>query len=150
MDILAAMTSGTAAPGASPPAPRPADTAAPTDSPATEKGRRASQKTRAARACREALDVVVPGAYSPRRTVPQRRFLLSRAGGDAVLMTQPLVPPGFREEHREPAAANPVRHYRCSMADQGLWFKLWCSAATDPDLQNLSNADFARWAKFGL
>jgi hypothetical protein len=36
------------------------------------------------------------------------------------------------------------------MADQGRWFKLWCSAATDPSLANLSLEDFARWCLFGL
>lgn len=35
------------------------------------------------------------------------------------------------------------------MADNGRWFKLWCSAACDPDLANLDIADFGRWAKFG-
>jgi hypothetical protein len=36
------------------------------------------------------------------------------------------------------------------MADQGRWFKLWCSAATDPDLSNLSLEDFARWCLVGV
>lgn len=35
------------------------------------------------------------------------------------------------------------------MADQGVWFKLWCSALADPDLSNLSLEDFARWAILG-
>ncbi len=35
------------------------------------------------------------------------------------------------------------------MADQGRWYKLWCSALDDPDLDNLSIADFGRWAKLG-
>src|SRR5262245_9971279 len=35
------------------------------------------------------------------------------------------------------------------MADQGLWFKLWCAALSDPDLDNLDIADFGRWAKLG-
>lgn len=35
------------------------------------------------------------------------------------------------------------------MADQGLWFKLWCSAVDDPALSNLSLEDFGRWAKLG-
>lgn len=35
------------------------------------------------------------------------------------------------------------------MADQGLWFKLWCAALDDPDLDNLSLEDFGRWAKLG-
>jgi hypothetical protein len=35
------------------------------------------------------------------------------------------------------------------MADQGLWFKLWCSALDDPDLDNLELSDFARWVKLG-
>lgn len=30
-----------------------------------------------------------------------------------------------------------------------MWFKLWCSAADDPDLDNLDVADFGRWCKFG-
>lgn len=36
------------------------------------------------------------------------------------------------------------------MADQGLWFKLWCSTLDDPDLDNLELCDFARWAKLGV
>ena len=36
------------------------------------------------------------------------------------------------------------------MADQGRWFKLWVSAAYDPDLSNLELADFARWCLFGV
>ena len=36
------------------------------------------------------------------------------------------------------------------MADQGKWFKLWCSSLNDPDLGNLDIADFGRWVKFGL
>ena len=36
------------------------------------------------------------------------------------------------------------------MADQGRWFKLWVTAADDPDLSNLSLEDFARWCLFGL
>ncbi len=36
------------------------------------------------------------------------------------------------------------------MADQGRWFKLWYEALSDPDLANLSIADFGRWAKFGV
>jgi hypothetical protein len=35
------------------------------------------------------------------------------------------------------------------MADQGRWFKLWCSALTDDDLGNLDISDFGRWAKLG-
>lgn len=35
------------------------------------------------------------------------------------------------------------------MADQGIWFKLWCSALDDPDLDNLDISDFGRWAKLG-
>ena len=35
------------------------------------------------------------------------------------------------------------------MADNGKWFKLWCSAVHDPSLDNLSIADFGRWAKLG-
>ena len=35
------------------------------------------------------------------------------------------------------------------MSDQGIWFKLWCSALTDPELDNLSIADFGRWCKLG-
>ena len=36
------------------------------------------------------------------------------------------------------------------MADQGQWFKLWCSADDDPDLSALSLEDFARWVKLGM
>lgn len=36
------------------------------------------------------------------------------------------------------------------MADNGQWFKLWCSADDDPDLGNLSNEDFGRWCKLGI
>ncbi len=36
------------------------------------------------------------------------------------------------------------------MADQGRWLKLWVSALSDPDLDNLSLEDFARWCKLGL
>ena len=35
------------------------------------------------------------------------------------------------------------------MADSGRWFKLWCAAVHDPDLDNLDIADFGRWAKLG-
>jgi uncharacterized phage protein (TIGR02220 family) len=35
------------------------------------------------------------------------------------------------------------------MADNGRWFKLWCSCASDPSLDNLPIADFGRWAKLG-
>lgn len=35
------------------------------------------------------------------------------------------------------------------MADQGVWFKLHCSALDDPDLDNLDVSDFGRWAKLG-
>ena len=35
------------------------------------------------------------------------------------------------------------------VADQGLWFKLWCASLDDPDLDNLELADFARWVKLG-
>ena len=35
------------------------------------------------------------------------------------------------------------------MADLGVWFKLWCAALDDPDLDNLEIADFGRWAKLG-
>ena len=35
------------------------------------------------------------------------------------------------------------------MADQGRWFKLWCSVLGDPALANLSLADFGRWCKLG-
>src|SRR3990167_3302543 len=36
------------------------------------------------------------------------------------------------------------------MADQGRWFKLWVTAAYDPDLGSLSLEDFARWCLFGV
>ena len=36
------------------------------------------------------------------------------------------------------------------MADQGRWFKLWATAAYDPDLANLALDDFARWCLFGI
>ena len=35
------------------------------------------------------------------------------------------------------------------VADQGRWFKLWAEALNDPNLGNMSIADFGRWAKFG-
>lgn len=35
------------------------------------------------------------------------------------------------------------------MAEQGRWFKLWCSASDDDDLDNLDVADFGRWCKLG-
>lgn len=35
------------------------------------------------------------------------------------------------------------------MADQGLWFKLWCTAPSDPDIGNLSLENFARWCLLG-
>lgn len=35
------------------------------------------------------------------------------------------------------------------MADQGQWFKLWCSALDDPHLDALSLDQWARWAKLG-
>jgi hypothetical protein len=35
------------------------------------------------------------------------------------------------------------------MADQGLWWKLWCSALDDPGLDNLPIADFGRYCKLG-
>lgn len=35
------------------------------------------------------------------------------------------------------------------MADQGKWFKLWCSAIHDQELQNLELEDWARWAMLG-
>lgn len=35
------------------------------------------------------------------------------------------------------------------MADTLQWFRLWVSALTDPDLDNLSVADFGRWCKLG-
>lgn len=36
------------------------------------------------------------------------------------------------------------------MADNGLWFKLWCSADDDPDLDNLDISDFGRYCKLGI
>lgn len=35
------------------------------------------------------------------------------------------------------------------MADQGRWWKLWCSALDDDDLDNLPIADFGRYCKLG-
>jgi hypothetical protein len=35
------------------------------------------------------------------------------------------------------------------VADLGQWFKLWCSALDDPDLDSLPLDQFARWAKLG-
>ncbi|KKM43853.1 hypothetical protein LCGC14_1562360 [marine sediment metagenome] len=35
------------------------------------------------------------------------------------------------------------------MADQGRWFKLWITANTDPDLENLTLENFGRWCRFG-
>jgi hypothetical protein len=35
------------------------------------------------------------------------------------------------------------------MADQGLWWKLWCSALDDPGLDNLPIGDFGRYCKLG-
>lgn len=35
------------------------------------------------------------------------------------------------------------------MADQGKWFKLWCSSLHDQELQNLELDDWARWAMLG-
>lgn len=35
------------------------------------------------------------------------------------------------------------------MADQGKWFKLWCSSLHDEALENLSLEDWARWARLG-
>lgn len=35
------------------------------------------------------------------------------------------------------------------MADQGKWFKLWCSSLHDESLENLSLEDWARWARLG-
>jgi hypothetical protein len=35
------------------------------------------------------------------------------------------------------------------MADNGRWFKLWCSCAFDQDLDNLAIDDFGRWCKLG-
>lgn len=36
------------------------------------------------------------------------------------------------------------------MADQGRWFKLWCSALNDAHLDALSLEDFGRWCKLGV
>lgn len=36
------------------------------------------------------------------------------------------------------------------MADQGRWFKLWCSSATDEKLEALSLENWARWARLGV
>lgn len=36
-----------------------------------------------------------------------------------------------------------------AVADQGKWFKLWCSALHDDDLENLSLEDWSRWARLG-
>jgi hypothetical protein len=35
------------------------------------------------------------------------------------------------------------------VADQGKWFKLWCSSLHDEVLENLSLEDWARWARLG-
>jgi len=35
------------------------------------------------------------------------------------------------------------------VADNGIWFKLWVSSLSDPDLGNLSNAEFGCWCKLG-
>lgn len=35
------------------------------------------------------------------------------------------------------------------MADNGVWFKLWCAADDDADLDNLDVCDYGRWCKFG-
>ena len=39
--------------------------------------------------------------------------------------------------------------FRGLLADQGRWFKLWCSSDDDPDLGNLSLEDYGRWCKLG-
>ena len=36
------------------------------------------------------------------------------------------------------------------MADLRPWYKLWVSCLTDPDLQNLSLDDWARWVRLGV
>ena len=36
-----------------------------------------------------------------------------------------------------------------NLSDQGRWFKLWCSAPDDQDLDNLNIADFGRYCKLG-
>ena len=46
---------------------------------------------------------------------------------------------------RPDTSAGPV-----TMADQAVWYKLWCSALMDPALSNLDIADFGRWAKLGM
>jgi len=38
---------------------------------------------------------------------------------------------------------------RVYVADQGRWFKLWCSSLTDSNLDGLDISDFGRWCKFG-
>jgi len=35
------------------------------------------------------------------------------------------------------------------MADNGVWFKLWCASDDDGDLDNLDICDYGRWCKFG-
>lgn len=35
------------------------------------------------------------------------------------------------------------------MGEHGLWFKLWCDAPEDADLDNLDISDFGRWCKLG-
>src|SRR3990167_4705339 len=65
--------------------------------------------------------------------------------------------PGIRIGPRggeRPLSCRPAMLYSCTldevaMADQGVWFKLWCSALADPDLSNLCLEDFARWAILG-
>ncbi len=36
------------------------------------------------------------------------------------------------------------------MADLRPWYKLWVSCLSDPDLQNLSLEDWARWVRLGV
>jgi hypothetical protein len=36
------------------------------------------------------------------------------------------------------------------MADQGKWFKLWLTSVTDPDLEDLTLENWARWARLGV
>jgi hypothetical protein len=36
------------------------------------------------------------------------------------------------------------------MADLRPWYKLWVSCLTDPDLQNLTLEDWARWVRLGV
>jgi len=36
------------------------------------------------------------------------------------------------------------------MADMRPWYKLWVSCLSDPDLQNLSLEDWARWVRLGV